>query len=296
MDAKSVQELIEQGYDNFTPQIRRAAKYVLSAPTEVALYPLRTIADNAKVSPSALVRLSTQLGFDTYNEFRDLFRHDISRARGPARYAVDAEEMIASGQDDQLTAKANEAIAGVLDFTRSLLDAALIERIKGAAECVDKANRVFIVGLRNNQAAAFYFYYISRFVRKGIVLVSGRHGMLIDELGEMERGDVAIVMSYEPYALDAVRAAEFASEAGVQVVSLTDSTVSPIAPMASHLLVTPRISASFYQSSIPTLAVLETLIYFLVAKGGQDTVLRVSREFKRLAELGAYWDEGPNRK
>lgn len=295
MSTKSVQELIEQSYESFTPQIRRAAKYVLSAPTDVALYPLRTIAENAKVSPSALVRLSTQLGFDSYNDFRDLFRRDIARAGGPGRYAAEAEELIASGHGNHLAQKAHRAITSVLEFTGSLLDAALIDRIEKAAECVEKANRVYLVGLRNNHAAAFYFYYIARLVRKGIVLVDGQHGMLIDRLGEMESGDAAIILSYEPYALDAVRAAKLAGDAGVEVIALTDSTVSPIAPLASHVLVTPRVSASFYQSSIPTMAVLETLIYFLVAKGGPGTVQRVSREFKRLAEQGAYWDEGPNR-
>ena len=295
MDRKSLQDLIEQSYPTLTPQIRRAAKYALSAPTEVALYPMRTVARNAHVSPSALVRLASQLGFNTYNDFRDVFRQEISRNQGPARYAADAEQLIASRGEEPLTEKARDAITSMLALTAEQFGPELISKIEEAAASISEAKSVYLIAFRNNHAAAFFFYYVARLLRKGIVLVEGSHGMLVDELSAMEPGDCALVMSYEPYALDAVKAATIAKEAGAKVIALTDSTLSPIAPGASHVLVTPRVSVSFYQSSIPTMVVLETLIYFLVARGGSEAVQRVSKEFQQLAAHGIYWDEGPNR-
>ncbi|MGF7162960.1 DNA-binding MurR/RpiR family transcriptional regulator [Rhodoligotrophos appendicifer] len=295
MNRESLQELIEQSYPSLTPQIRRAAKYVLSAPTEIALYPMRTIAQSAKVSPSALVRLATQLGFDSYNDFRDLFRQEISRAPGPGRYAADAEQLVASRGEDPLTEKARSAITTMLASTAEQFGPDLIGKIEKAAQCILDAKTVYLIAFRNNHAAAFFFFYVARLLRKGIILVEGSHGMLIDELSAIEPGDCALVMSYEPYALDAVKASMFAKEAGAKVIALTDSTLSPVASGAEHVLVTPRVSVSFYQSSIPTMAVLETLIYFLVAGGGTEAVQRVSKEFQQLAAQGAYWDEGPNR-
>src|SRR5215475_9097082 len=71
--AKVVQKL-ESSYETLTPRLRKAARYVQKNPAEVALYPLRQVASDAKVSPTTLVRLAADLGFPTYNEFRNAFR------------------------------------------------------------------------------------------------------------------------------------------------------------------------------------------------------------------------------
>src|SRR5216684_254811 len=76
-DIVSVTRRLEGGYHSLPPQLRKAARYVVKAPTEIALYSLREVAARAEVGPTTLVRLAAQLGFASYNAFRETFREGL---------------------------------------------------------------------------------------------------------------------------------------------------------------------------------------------------------------------------
>ena len=151
------------------------------------------------------------------------------------------------------------------------------------------AGRLFILGLWANYSLAFYLSYVLRTFMPNIVLLEGRVGMLIDELGDIGPKDVPVVISYEPYALDAVKATEHAVESGAAVIAMTDTTLSPIAPRATKILILLTASASFYESLVPTMTLLEGLVCCLAARGGPRIALRVKAELERREDFGAYW-------
>ena len=88
MDIASITRRLEDDYQSLAPQLRKAARYVVGAPTEVALYPLRQIAARAEVGPTTLVRLATQLGFSSYNAFRETFREGLRSGAHSASPAI----------------------------------------------------------------------------------------------------------------------------------------------------------------------------------------------------------------
>jgi DNA-binding MurR/RpiR family transcriptional regulator len=99
-------------------------------------------------------------------------------------------------------------------------------------------------------------------------------------------------VSYDPYALDAVKAAEHAANNGAAIIALTDTTLSPVARYATRLLILPTASTSYYQSLVPTMALLEGLVTYLVARGGPKMVQRIKEEFERRDNFGVYWRDG----
>ena len=60
-----------------TPEIRKAAAYVLENPNDVSVSSIREISDAANVKPNTFVRLARSAGFDGYEEFRAPFREEI---------------------------------------------------------------------------------------------------------------------------------------------------------------------------------------------------------------------------
>ena len=92
IDIATIKTRLEAEYDDLTPQLRGAARYALKEPAFTALYPLRKVAQHAKVSPATLVRLAKHLGFDSYQAFRDAFRDGMHS--GAARYATDARQLL----------------------------------------------------------------------------------------------------------------------------------------------------------------------------------------------------------
>lgn len=293
MESKTVQTLIEERFNEMSPQLRRAAKYVLFAPSEVAMYPMRTVAESANVSPAALTRLATHLGYESFNALRDVLRRKIVGGLGPERYAVNARNLMIKGQIGEPHGEdLRELLAGVLTRTGKQFSAELVDQINSTGTALSRARKIYVIGFRNNHAAAFYFHYVTTLLRSGVELVEGRYGMVSDDLLEIGPEDAALIISFEPYTLDAVRCTNMAHEAGATVFALTDSIVAPVAKGAAEVLVSPNVGIGFYQSSIPAMAILETLAHVISKCIGEAGVQRVSERFACLASEGIYWAEG----
>ena len=63
--------------NEFTPEARKAATYVLEHANEISVRSIREIAQKAGVNPNTFVRLARTLGFGGYDDFREPFRDAI---------------------------------------------------------------------------------------------------------------------------------------------------------------------------------------------------------------------------
>ncbi|MCC7275608.1 MAG: MurR/RpiR family transcriptional regulator [Alphaproteobacteria bacterium] len=290
MDIAAVRERLEAAYPELSPQLRGAARFVLKEPEAVALYPLRDVAARAGVSPATLVRLAAHLGFRGYRAFRDVLRDGLHSAS--ARYSSHAQNLVARRGRGGFAAVWRAAGETQAANIAAMLGAIPAADVEAAGLCLARARTVHLLGLRSNYAATFHFHYVLRTFMPGVVLLDGGHGMLIDELAGIGPRDALLAISYDPYAAEAVKVARAARAAGAKVVALTDQKLSPIAQLADHLFLVPTAGASFYQSLVPTMTLLEALVCCLVARGGRAAVDRVEAEFRRREEFGVYWRDG----
>lgn len=286
--AKVVQKL-QSSYETLTPRLRKAARYVQKNPTQVALYPLRQVASEANVSPTTLVRLAADLGFPTYNEFRNAFREGIRTAA--EQYASSASRVIAGRAAKGFEAtynRARELFSGSLD---ALFRSVSADDIVTASTTLHRADTIYLLGMRPMYSASFYFAYVLRTFRNRVVLIEDRMGMLIDEIGTLSKSDVLLVVSFEPYALGAVKAAEHASNLGAPVIAITDHTLSPFSSRSTQMLTVPTSSTSSYQSLVPALALIEMILAHLLQLEGPGAVERISIEYARREQFGVYWSD-----
>ena len=72
MPIEAVWRRIERRYEELTPQMRKAARYVRGNPQDVALNSLRALARHADVSPAAMTRLTRALDYPSFDDFRRL--------------------------------------------------------------------------------------------------------------------------------------------------------------------------------------------------------------------------------
>ncbi|MDF2568229.1 MAG: N-acetylmannosamine kinase, partial [Oscillospiraceae bacterium] len=96
--------------------------------------------------------------------------------------------------------------------------------------------------------------------------------------------DVLVGISFPRYSKLTVKAFEFASKSGAKVVALTDSKSSPLAKATDHLLLARSDMASFVDSLVAPLSLLNALIVAVGLKKKED----ISNTFSRLEDI---WDE-----
>jgi DNA-binding MurR/RpiR family transcriptional regulator len=81
-----------------------------------------------------------------------------------------------------------------------------------------------------------------------------------------------------------VNAVEFAHRAGADVVALTDSAAAPIAAYANQLLTAQSDMASFMDSLVAPLSIINALIVALSRKRQEDVT-------ERLRKLEQIWED-----
>ena len=96
--------------------------------------------------------------------------------------------------------------------------------------------------------------------------------------------DVMIGISFPRYSKRCINAVQYAKSQGAHIVALTDSNISPIAELADSLLLAESDMASFVDSLVAPLSIINAIIVAAGMKKKDD----VSNTFKRLEEI---WDE-----
>ena len=286
-DYAGLRRHIAETFHDLSPQLQEAARHVLDRPDDVALKSMRKLAADARVHPSTMVRLARTLEFASYSAFRETFQHHLRTH--PPGYLARARDLQARGADgDASTLIAETAAVQAGNLNQSMGDNAPAV-FAAAAKALSAARRLYIVGHRGCYPVAFFFFYAHRMFGRDGVLLDGGGGTFADSLREVRPGDVILAISIEPYAHETVRAVEYARRRGAGAVTITDSTVSPLARNAEHVLLVQKETPSFFHSIVPAMAVAEALIVLMVAQGG-DTALRAIADSERqLEEFEAYW-------
>ena len=77
----------------------------------------------------------------------------------------------------------------------------------------------------------------------------------------------------------------------MRVVAISDSPASPIIRACDHGFVIAADTPQFFPSSVSTIALLETLLSFVIAVASPEIVERVDRFHARRHQLGLYRED-----
>ncbi|MEO0341899.1 MAG: MurR/RpiR family transcriptional regulator [Pseudomonadota bacterium] len=269
-----------------SPELRKAASYVLENTTAISLSSLRELGDAADVKPNSFVRMARQVGFEGFEDFRAPFKSDIMQG-GPsfpdrARWLQSLAE---GGQMAGLYRDMAEAAIRNIEETFSAIDD---EALLAAANDIWNCRKVYTLGVGINAANAQNFTYLASTGLNDFVQVPKAGSTAIDDLARADEKDVLIAITCKPYRAEVVEAVQLAKAQGMTVVSITDSPASPIAIPADHAFCVAHETPQFFPSSVSTIALLETLLSFVIAVASPEVVERVDRFHQRRHALGIY--------
>lgn len=277
---------IERIYDQLTPRMKKAARYVAKNPVSIALYPLRQVASEANVSTTTFVRLAATLKFSGYGAFRDALRAHV---KGSDAYAKDADNKIAgyqsSGFEKTYLDSAHQQINAIsLFFNRDLM-----HRLIRAGNILHGSDRIYVIGARSMHCLSFYFNYLVGTFDSRVTMLDDSHGMLSDKVFPIKVGDSLLAFSFEPYARTTIQAMEYAHGCGASIVAVTDSMLSPLANLSLEVIIAPTEGPSFYQSLAPSIMVVEALSAHLLSRTGAEASERIRARFQARENFGDYW-------
>ncbi|MCV6584043.1 MAG: MurR/RpiR family transcriptional regulator [Marinibacterium sp.] len=288
-DTATVLDRLSEDWDALTPEAQKAARYVLENPQDVGVSTVREIAQAANVKPNTFVRMARQVGFDGYDDFREPFREAIRRGQvsfpDRARWLQSIRK---SGELGGLYAEMVGAAIRNIEDTFAGLDP---QRLQQAAEAIWSARRVYVLGVGVNNSNARNFTYLASTGMSDFHAIPRPGSTAIDDLAWANDRDVLIAMTCHPYRTEVIEAATLARQQGLTVVGLSDSPASPLILSADHGFVVAADTPQFFPSSVSTIALLETLLSFVIAVASDEIVERVETFHKRRHDLGIYLED-----
>ena len=147
------------------------------------------------------------------------------------------------------------------------------------------AKTIYIVGARSAAYIAGFLDHNLRMIFDNVKLIKTTSGSeIFEDIMNIGKDDVLIAISFPRYSKRVINAVDYAKHMGARVIAITDSTQSPIAPQASHLLIAQSDMASFVDSLVAPLSIINAIIVSVARVKQEELSIRL----RRLEEI---WDE-----
>lgn len=262
---EALQQAITERYDSLSGQLQRIAHFVVDHPDDLALETITRLAARAAVQPSSMVRFAQALGFDGFSAMQRLFRARL--IEGSLSYRERIQSLReqhgndAARPDSILSEFADQGIAS-LEVLRAQTPP---EAISSAISLMSAASEIYLVAQRRSFPVAFYLAYALARLDKRCHLVDGVGGLMAQQARLATPRDVVIAISFRTYSLDVVEVVADRAAAGVPVIAVTDSPLSPLAAKATVSFEIADPESPAFRSLVAPMCLAQSLIIGLGA-------------------------------
>ena len=270
---------IEENKSGVSKSQKQIASFIKEHYDKAAYMTAAKLGHEVGVSESTVVRFVMELGFEGYPEFQRSLK-ELIRAKLTAVQRVEVTNNLI-GEGDVL-----EKVL-YSDIEKIKKTAADIDRdsFNAAVKNITSAKNIYIVGMRASSYLSGFLNYSLRMIFDNVRLIQTTSGSeTFEQMMSIGEGDVLIAVSFPRYSKSVIRCVGYAKKAGADVIALTDSKSSPLAEKADQLLVAQSDMASFADSLVAPMSVINALIV-AVSRESSD---KLSERLHRLEEV---WDE-----
>ena len=226
-----------------------------------------------------MVRFAAELGYDGYPSMQKALQEMI-RSKLTSVQRIEVSNSRIAGQDIL-----SMVLQSDVEKIRITLEETDRDSFEAAVESIIKARRIYILGVRSAAAIAdFISYYFTLMFDNVFSVRTSSTSEAFEQILHIGPEDVFIGTSFPRYSRRTVKAMQYAKVQGAKVIAITDSGASPLAQIADHTLLAKSDMASFVDSLVAPLSLVNALI---VAVGRKKTE-ELESTFARLEQI---WDE-----
>lgn len=269
-DFAALKALIAERAQALPKRLTQIASFALENPDEIAFGTVSSIAEQAEVQPSALVRFAQALGYQGFSDMQEIFR---SRLRDRILNYDERLQQLRQHAPD--ASKPNvifhgfcQASARSIAALQEKLDPASLDK---AVEQLAAAETIYLIGLRRSFPIASYMAYALGKLGVRAMLVDAVGGLAAEQMTFASPGDAVLAISFTPYASETVTLARAAAEKGVPVIAITDSPFSPLAQVAGLWIEISEANFEGFRSMAATLTLAMTLTVAIAERRAQGS-------------------------
>ena len=236
MPAKTFEELkgdLSRTYPALSPQLQKIASYALEHPQHMALETVASLAQSARVQPSALVRFAQSLGYEGFSALQQVFRTRLversNHSPGLRNYRERIEAFRAGQARSGPGGVLDQFVADGISSLEQLHEQVSTEDLAAAVKVLSQSRTLFVLGHRRSFPVAYYLAYALTQLEVATHLLDSVGGMLRDPAQLIGPKDALIVVSFKNYTPEVLDVAQQCHARKVPVIAITDNALSPLA-------------------------------------------------------------------
>lgn len=277
--AVDVAQRIRQVYASLSKGHKKIATAILNDYDKVAYMTASRLGKAVGVSESTVVRFAGEIGFEGYAQLQHAVQ-DLVRIKLTPNQRIEMTKA-RIGRADMLES-VMEADIGKIRYTLDTLDRDAFRR---AVDAIIGASDIYVMGARCSEALAYFLKFNLSLIFDNVRCIQPTStGEVFEQMFSISERDILIAFSFPRYSTKMVNAVKFARRNHAQVLVITDSQISPLAEYATYLLTAQSDMASFTDSLVAPLSILNALVV-------QITKLKEQTITSRFERLEKIWDE-----
>ena len=277
MENNDLLQSINASYKTMSKGQKQIAQYILNNYDKAAFITASKMGSLVGVSESTVVRFAYALGYDGYPDLQ----HSLQELIRNKLTSVQRIQLTGSLQEGDVLKTVLKADMNNIRSTIDSVDELAFNRVVSGLLA---AKRVYILGQRSSTPLAEFFGYYLNFVLDNVRIITAGTGDIFEQMIRIGSGDVCIGISFPRYSTRTVEGMKFAKGKGAKVFALSDGMLSPLADCADELLVARSDMASFADSLVAPLSLINAIIVALSIRNKDE----VSQRFN---QLEAIWDK-----
>ncbi|KAF0092523.1 MAG: RpiR family transcriptional regulator [Fusobacteria bacterium] len=264
-------EKMEKKYHTMSIGQRKIADFIKDNLADTVYMNAKEISDKVGISESGVVRFATFLGYKGFKEMQKGMQEEFKIKQS----IFDRFEEALNLEDENMTDTMrvyNLTLKNLNDTVRNIPD----ETYEKAIEMINSARRIGVIGTRVAVAPALTLQVLLNQLVEDVELLTPNFDTSFDTLQTWGEEDLLIGFSFMKAKNFSYDMLSFGKEKGCKIISICDNYRNSIADLGD--IVFPVSSESAFVSFVPTMLVIDTLLFKISREAGSDKKARL-KEF-----------------
>ena len=259
--------------DSFSAAQQLVAAYVLENYHQIPFLSITALSEGIGVSDNTVVKFCNRIGFERFAEFKKFISDYVSQYSAPE--LIMSKKLFDSSDDSVFTRCMEEDIYAIQN---TLTDSSNQENLNTLIQMMENAKHIYVSAARSSASMASLLVTELRYLNYKVYECNVGAGDYLDRLSMIEPNDLFIALTFPRYTAEVINGIKNVHAAGIPVVLITDTGLSPAHPycdLAFHCTV----SSGYY---FPCLSGCLSLIGVICRAAGAARKQYISDHISRL--------------
>lgn len=268
----SLENRITEALELLSAKQKQLARFILDNKNFVSFATASQIGEKTDTSAATVVRFAQNLGYEGFSELQA----DLQGTLPTYITAIERirERLTAPPPTDDIPEKVFYTEIKNIEQTANNLSRAELDK---AVQAIVRARRIFVVASGLSSALGLYFAHSLKVIGFDARMVLGGGMSHAVDLSQLQAEDLLIAIDVWRYIRSNVDAVTTAKNVGAQVITITDSIVSPLSALADCAFEAAAEGAAHSLSSTAAMSLINVIIAMLSFEVPEQTMESLRR-------------------